>query len=75
MACPYQVAGWTTIKVYAEEKTAAAKPAEPAPRVVVARAARPAHAERRPLLARVKAIGRAAVKVATDVSVLRGHSG
>ena len=73
--CPYQVAGWTTIKVYAEEKTAAAKPAEPAPRVVAAKAAKPAHAERRPLLARVKALGRAAVKVATDVSVLRGHNG
>jgi hypothetical protein len=84
--CPYEVAGWTTIKVYAEERPAApaptAKPAdtvvrkaaEPAPRVVAARATKPTKAERRPMLARVKSIGRAAVKLATDVSVLRGHS-
>lgn len=72
--CPYEVAGWTTIKVYAEERPAT-KVSEPAPRVVAAKVAKPAHAERRPLLTRVKALGRAAVKVATDVSVLRGHSG
>ena len=90
--CPYEVAGWTTIKVYADERPAApaptAKPADTvvrqaaAPkaaasirRVVAAKAAKPAKAERRPLLARIKAIGRTTVKVATDVSVLRGHSG
>jgi hypothetical protein len=89
--CPYQVAGWTTIKVYADERPAppipaakpadtvvrqaAAKPAGTVLRRVAAKAAKSAHAERRPLLARVKALGRAAVKVATDVSVLRGHSG
>ena len=73
-ACPYQVAGWTTIKVYVDDKSAAAKPAEPAPSVIAAKAAKPAHAERRPLLAKVKALGRAAVRVATEVSVLRGRS-
>jgi hypothetical protein len=88
-SCPYEVAGWTTIKVYADEKTAAPAPtAKPADTVVrhaaaradivvrhaAARTAKPAHAERRPLLARVKAVGRAAVKIATDVSVLRGNN-
>ena len=73
-ACPYQVAGWTTIKVYADERFVAAKAPEPAPRVIAAKASRAVHTERRPLLARIKAVGRAAVKVATDVSVLRGHS-
>ena len=63
------------IKVYADEKPAAPKTAELAPRVILAKAAKRAHTERRPLLARVKAIGRAAVKLATDVSVLLGHSG
>jgi hypothetical protein len=72
MACPYQVAGWTTIKVYTDEKPAAPKAAELVPRVAAAKA--PAHAERRPFLAKVKALGRAAVKIATDVSVIRGHS-
>jgi len=73
-ACPYQVAGWTTIKVYADDKSAAAKPGEPAPSVGAAKAAKAVHAERRPLLAKVKALGRAAVRVATEVSVLRGRS-
>ena len=72
MACPYQVAGWTTIKVYADDKAAGPKPAEPAVRVVAPKAKTP-HAERRPLLARVKALGRTAMKMATNVSVLRGH--
>jgi hypothetical protein len=73
MACPYQVAGWTTIKVYTDEKPAAPKAAELVPRVAAAKA--PAHAERRPFLAKVKALGRAAVEIATDVSVIRGHNG
>ena len=85
--CPYQVAGWTIIKVYAEERPAAlistAKPADTVVRNAAVKAgtilrqaaAKAAKPERRPLLARVKAIGRAAVKVATNVSVLRGHSG
>lgn len=85
MACPYEVAGWTTIKVYAEDKQTTPKPAEPVaravlpkaaepPRVVAAKWVRPTLAERRPLLARVKAIGRSAVKLASNVAVLRGHS-
>lgn len=71
--CPYEVAGWTTIKVYADERPTPKAP-EPARRVVAARAVKPAHGERRPLLAKIKAVGRAAVKVATDVSVFRGHN-
>lgn len=71
--CPYEVAGWTTIKVYADERPAPKAP-EPALRVVAAKAVKAVRAERRPLLARIKAIGRATVKVATDVSVLRGNN-
>jgi hypothetical protein len=89
-ACPYEVAGWTTIKVYADERPAApavaAKPVDtvvrhaaaktpgPVRRVAAAKPARATHAERRPLLVRAQAIARAALKVATDASVLRGHN-
>jgi hypothetical protein len=84
--CPYEVAGWTMIKVYADEKPAApavaAKPADTVVRQAAARSAEPtprvvavkAKAERRPLLTRIKAVGRAAVKIAGEVSVLRGHN-
>ena len=89
-ACPYEVAGWTTIKVYADERPAttaatpktadvvirhaAAKPPGPARHAAAPKLAKAIHAERRPLLARAQALARAAVKVATAVSVLRGHS-
>ena len=74
MACPYQVAGWTTIKVYADERSARRRPPS---RPARGRGESGEAGARRapPLAGRVKALGRAAVKVATDVSVLRGHSG
>jgi hypothetical protein len=87
-ACPNQVAGWATIKIYGEEKPAAtapksadivirqaaAKAPESVRRAAAATPAKAVHAERRPLLVRAQAIARTAVKIATDVSVLRGHS-
>jgi len=80
MACPYQVAGWTTIKVYdTEQRQAAAAPtvvrrqppARPALPVVLA------HYEhaRHPVV-RLRDIARAAPKLASltgAVSVLRGR--
>jgi hypothetical protein len=81
-ACPYQVAGWATIKVYADEpaaapaaptKVAANPPRQPAPKP-----AKLAQSEHRPAAARVKSVAHAALKLAanaaTTISVLRGRS-
>ena len=79
VACPYHVAGWTTIKVYGEERTvapaAAAKSADAVLRQPAARTAQLARSDRWPILVRIKSVRRTALKLAGNtVSILRSHS-
>lgn len=84
-ACPYQVAGWTTIKVYGEERPAppaASKMADAIPRHAALKLVDPAPRQAATLksprlaqTARIRALGHAALKLAANtVPALRGRS-
>jgi hypothetical protein len=73
-ACPYHVAGWTTIKIYGEERPAAQKAADSTPRQPAIQLTRLVQTERRPAL-RVKSVAHVALRLAANtISVLRGRS-
>jgi len=66
MACPHQVTGWATIKVYADRQLQAGTP-----KLIVGGPQRSAEPHR--LVVRLKDIARATPKLASAVSVLRGR--